>query len=68
MWMCRSPGTPTSRYPDSHIEELEQRLVGAHGPTSDDQSRTLDAEVLDSPEAARRFLAEVDRVRREQTA
>jgi hypothetical protein len=53
------------RFP-STVRELEERLVGAMGPTDDDQSRTAEGEVLDTREAVERFLEDVEQVRTSQ--
>jgi hypothetical protein len=50
------------RFP-STVRELEERLAGAAGPTEDDQSRTVDGEVLNTREAVDRFLADVEQAR-----
>jgi hypothetical protein len=50
------------RFPAT-VKELEERLIGAAGPSEDDQSRTAGGEVLDTREAVERFLTEVERAR-----
>lgn len=42
------------------VEELIERLCDADPPTEDDVSVTLDGRRLDSPEAVRAWLADLD--------
>ncbi len=51
-----------TKFPSS-VAELAQRLAGASGPTTDDQSRSADGEVLDNREAVQRFLEDIERSR-----
>jgi hypothetical protein len=50
------------RFP-STVRELEERLVGATGPTSDDQSRTADGQILDTREAVESYLEDLEQIR-----
>lgn len=52
-----------TRFPSS-VAELAQRLAESPGPSSDDQSRSIEGQVLDSRDVVERFLAEVERSRR----
>lgn len=56
-------GMGVTRFPTS-IAELAQHLAEAPGPSSEDQSRSIEGQVLDSREAVERFLADVEDSRR----
>lgn len=47
----------------STVKELDDRLVGAAGPSESDQSRRAHGEVLDPRETVERFLEDFERVR-----